>query len=320
MVAYTSTEQHQAVTKAIELIGIGRDNLRRIAVDDAFRLRIDCLAEAVERDRQKGLQPFCVIGTAGTVNTGAIDDLDAIGTYCRDERLWFHVDGAFGALAILAPALRHRLRGIALADSLAFDFHKWAHIQYDAGCVLVRDGHAHRDTFSMRPPYLHGAERALGAGAEWPCDLGPELSRGFRALRIWMAIKEHGIARFGEQIARNVRQAEYLANLIRKEPDLELLTEPTLNIICFRFNRTGCDVASLDRLNEEIVADVQESGIAVPSMTSLRGIRAIRINITNHRCRSEDLQALVRAVVDAGARRLVGEGIRGEALSPRGNP
>ncbi|HEY1434431.1 MAG TPA: pyridoxal-dependent decarboxylase, partial [Thermoanaerobaculia bacterium] len=261
------------------------------------------LERTIREDRAAGKRPFCVIGTAGTVNTGAVDDLESLSAVCRQEGLWFHVDGAFGALTALSEEVRSRVDGLALADSLAFDFHKWAHVQYDAGCLLVRDGDSQRRAFSMRPAYLQQG-RGLAGGGEWPCDLGPELSRGFRALKVWFALKTHGAAEIGGAIARNCRQAEYLAGLVGRTPGLELMNTPTLSVVCFRVRARELDGPARDLLNEDIVADLQESGIAAPSTTRIAGSVVIRVNLTNHRTAFEDLDLLVRAVEDAAARRI----------------
>lgn len=304
LVAYASTEAHSSVSKAMQTLGFGDQALHSIPVNEDFTMNLAALRQAIEKDRQAGRWPFCVVGTAGTVSTGAIDDLEGLAALSRSEGLWFHVDGAFGALAMLAEELRPRLQGIECADSLAFDFHKWMHVQYDAGCLLVRDGENQRKMFSLRPAYLRGATRGLAGGGEWPCDLGPELSRSFRALKIWFALKEHGVKRFGEAIARNCRQAQYLADVLRRCPKVQLMNSPSLNIVCFRFCPPEWDQMALDRLNEDIVADVQESGIAVPSSTRLHDSLAIRVNITNHRTCNSDLDLLVRAVVEAANKRI----------------
>ncbi|MFY9552289.1 MAG: aminotransferase class V-fold PLP-dependent enzyme [Thermoanaerobaculia bacterium] len=307
LVAYTSSEAHASVTKAMEVLGHGRDALRRIRVQDDFRMDPDALREAIAEDRAAGREPFCVVGTAGTVNTGAIDDLEQLGAICRDEGLWFHVDGAFGALAILSDELRPRLRGIERADSLAFDFHKWMHVQYDAGCLLVRDGEQQRKTFSIQPAYLRRAGGGLAAGGDWPCDLGPEQSRGFRALKLWFALKEHGVEAFARSITANCRQAEYLGDLVRRSPDMQLMSSPSLSVVCFRFLPPGWDAESVDRLNEGVVVDLQESGVAAPSATWVQGAVAIRVNITNHRTSNEDLDILMRAIADVAAKRIAAD-------------
>jgi aromatic-L-amino-acid decarboxylase len=304
LVAYASAEAHHSVARAAEILGLGSEGLRQVPVTEDFRMDLDALGAAIAADRIAGLEPFCVVGTAGTVNTGAIDDLEAIAAICRDEKLWFHVDGAFGALAVLSRSLRPKVAGVGRADSIAFDFHKWMHIQYDAGGLLVRDGEAHRSAFSMRPVYLRSTDRGLAGGGEWPSDLGPELSRGFRALKIWIALKEHGSAAFARAIEKNCRQADHLAGLVRQLPDAELLHTPSLNIVCFRFRPEGWDEPAVDLLNEDVVVALQESGVAVPSVTRIRGHLAIRVNLTNHRTRREDLDLFVRSAAEEAARRI----------------
>ena len=300
LVMYASTEAHESIIKAAEFLGLGRAGVRRIPVDDRFRIDLAELQRAIDADRAAGLQPFCVIGTAGTVNTAAIDDLEGLAKISKRESLWLHVDGAFGGLSVLSPELRPRLKGIEQADSIAFDFHKWLHVPYDGGCVLVRDGEQHWRTFTSRPDYLEGAERGLLGGGRWFCEYGPELSRGFRALKVWFTLKTYGAATLGEMILQNCRQAQYLGELIRKEAELQLLAEPTLNIVCFRFQSHGLSDRELDNLNEEIVLLLQEQGIAAPSTTRIHGHLAIRVNLTNHRTRREDLDLLVAAVLRLG--------------------
>jgi glutamate/tyrosine decarboxylase-like PLP-dependent enzyme len=300
LTAYTSAEVHDSAVKAFEILGIGSSSLRKIPVNSDFAIDTNALKQAIASDRAAGYQPFCVIGSAGTVNTGAIDDLNQLASLCAADKLWFHVDGAFGALCMMSERLRPLLKGIERADSLGFDFHKWAHVQYDAGCILVRDGAAYRAAYSMKPAYLRRGDRGLAAGEDWPCDYGPELSRSFRALKVWFALREHGTARFGELIEQNCVQAEYLAHRIENEQQLELLVPVNLNIVCFRLRREGLDAAALDQLNKDIVADVQESGVAAPSTTRIKGQLAIRVNITNHRTQRSDLDVLVDAVLKAG--------------------
>ena len=303
LVAYGSTEIHDCVVKAMEILGLGAACLRKIPTNDQFQIDLQALRDRIADDRSFGHEPFCVVGTAGTVNTGAIDDLDELARLCAAEKIWFHVDGAFGALCALSDALRARLKGMERADSIAFDFHKWMHVPYDAGCVLVRRADLHHSAFSMRPPYLGELPRGLAGGAEWPCDFGPELSRGFRALKVWFAIKQHGTRRFGQLIDQNCAQARYLAEQIGRERELELLAPVGLNIVCFRYRTNGLTDEVLDDLNAELVQDLQESGIAAPSSTRLRGRLAVRVNITNHRSRRSDFDVLLNAVLATGRRR-----------------
>jgi aromatic-L-amino-acid/L-tryptophan decarboxylase len=304
LVLYASREAHTSVVKAIELLGLGRNSLRRIPVDSNFAIDLAALRRAIEQDRAQGCQPFCVVSCAGTVNTGSIDDLSALAELCSAQGLWLHVDAAFAALCGLSESLRRRIKGIELSDSVAFDFHKWMYLQYDAGCVLVRNGELHKEAFATHPEYLQHMERGLAGGGEWFTDLGPELSRSFRALKIWFAIKSYGSSSFAKMIEKNCGQAQYLAKLVKADPELELLAEPTLNIVCFRAHPSHLDGKRLDDLNRNIAASLQERGIAAPSTTRINGKLALRVAITNHRSRREDFEILIGAVSET-ARQLV---------------
>lgn len=296
LVTYASREAHTCLIKALELLGLGRNSLRMLPVDGRFSVDLAALRRAIQEDREAGRQPFCIVGCAGTVNTGGIDDLVALAEICKAEGLWFHIDAAFGAWCGLSDKLRPLIKGIELADSVAFDFHKWMYVQYEAGCVMVRDGELHKKAFATRPDYLQHLDRGLAGGGEWFTDLGPELSRSFRALKIWFAMKTYGASGFAGMIEKNCRQAQYLARLVTNTPSLELLATPTLNIVCFRSHPSNIAESELDQLNRDIVASLQERGIAAPSTTRVNGKLAIRVAITNHRSRREDFDALVAAV------------------------
>jgi aromatic-L-amino-acid/L-tryptophan decarboxylase len=304
LTGYASSEAHGSVGKAFDLLGLGQGALRAIPVDADFRMRLDDLERQVAQDRAAGRMPAIVVASCGTVNTGAIDDVAAIAAFCRTQGLWLHIDGAFGGVAVLLPEFRAKLSAIAAADSIAFDFHKWLHVPYDAGCVLVKDAAVHRAAFAMRPDYLAAAHRGLAGGEPWYCDYGPELSRGFRALKVWFTIKAYGIDRLSAAIARNCRQARLLAEKVAASADLELLAPVELNIVCFRFRAAGVADAALSRLNEEIVADLQEEGIAAPSTAKIGGRTAIRVCLTNHRTSDEDLALLLDAIRRLGNERL----------------
>lgn len=301
LVGYASAEAHACNARAFDMLGLGAAALRRVPVTDAFEMDLAALEAAIAADRAAGLEPFLIIGTAGTVNTGATDPLSTLADIAAREKLWLHVDGAFGALARLAPDLAPRFEAIGRADSVAFDFHKWLHVNYDAGCVLVRDEAHHRHAFSDRPDYLKGESRGLAAGNPWPVEYGPELSRGFRALKVWSQIAGFGTARLGEAIARNVSQAAWLAGEVARDADFELLAPAVLNICCFRYRADGFEGRLLDALNEEIVVRLQEEGIAAPSTTRIRGQLAIRVNLTNHRTRQSDLELLLAETKRIGA-------------------
>ena len=297
---YGSAEMHSSVQKAVELLGFGSEALRLAPVNAAFEVDVEALERMIAEDRAAGRRPLCIIGNAGTVNTGAIDDLARLADIAARERLWYHVDGAFGSLAVLDPELAPRLAGMERADSLAFDLHKWLYVPYEAGCTLVRRAAAHRDTFSLTPGYLAHAERGAAGGELWFSEYGIQLSRGFRALKVWMSFKEHGIDRYARLVRQNVDQARYLERLVENSPALELLAPVPLNIVCFRYRGALRDEAAIDALNRELLMQVHERGIAVPSNATLHGRFAIRVAITNHRSRREDFDLLVREVEAIG--------------------
>jgi len=297
---YASIEIHSCIQKAVELLGLGSNSLRKVSVNDDFTINIKALEKTISADRKQGLQPICIIGNAGTINTGAIDDLTALADLSEREELWFHVDGAIGAVAVLAENVKEQLSGIERADSIALDLHKWMHIPFEAGCVLVRHEEAHRKTFSLTPEYLEHNTRGLAAGRLWFSDYGLQLSRQFRALKVWMSIKEHGLDRFGRMMTRNVKQAHYLGQLIEKERDMELMAPIGLNIVCFRFNPGKLDDETLNALNKEILIQLQEQGICAPSYTTLYGRYCLRAAIANHRSIQDDFDVLVEEVLRIG--------------------
>src|SRR5687768_6816497 len=300
LTVYASTEVHYCNQKAVELLGIGSNYLRKIPVNDNYTIDLEALKQAIAADRAGGYRPICIIGSAGTVNTGAVDDLNALADICQEEDLWFHVDGAIGAVAVLAENVRSQLVGIERADSVALDLHKWMHIPFEAGCVIVRSEPAHRRTFSLTPEYLAHETRGLASGHIWFSDYGLQLSRQFRALKVWMSIKEHGLDRFGRMIARNVEQARYFGQLVESQANLELMAPIGMDIVCFRFNPGGLDDAALNALNKEILMRIHEQGIAVPSYTTLKDQYCLRIAIANHRSVQEDFDLLAKEVVRIG--------------------
>ncbi len=293
--AYASAAAHGCVPRAMDMAGLGTDALRVVGCDAHGRIDVAALRAAVARDRAAGDAPFIVVGSAGTVDIGAIDDLSALAGLCADEKLWFHVDGAFGALGMLAPELRPKLRGIERADSVALDFHKWAQVPYDAGCLAVREQTRLLETFAAPAAYLRREDGGLAGGSPWPCDLGPELSRGFRALKVWMTLRVFGADRLGEMIENTCAIARHLAARVDAEPALERMAPVALDIVCFRHR--GLDDAG----NAAVVRRLHELGVAAPSTTTLDGRLAIRAAIVNHRTRAEDADALVDAVLAAAS-------------------
>ncbi len=301
LTVYGSCETHSSNFRAMEVLGLGRDALRAVPVDEQHQIRVDLLRDLISADRAAGCQPIAVIGNAGTVNVGAFDDLNALGDVCQEQDLWLHVDGAFGALVGLSPALRPLVSGLERVDSLAFDLHKWLHVPYDAAALLVRDGDVQTETFAMEGAYLSHFDSGLATGPENYMQRGLQMSRGFRALKAWMTIKEHGSTRLGELIHQNVRQASYLAGLVDAAPELERCGPVPLNIVCFRYvGKPGARRSDPDQLNRKLLAELHESGIAAPSHTVLEGHFLMRVAITNHRSRLEDFDLLVREVLKRG--------------------
>lgn len=284
LTAYASAEAHGCVRQAAELAGVGSDFLRAIGTDAAGRMRLDLLRAAIREDRAAGLAPFLVVGTAGGVNFGAFDDLVGLADIAEAEKLWLHVDGAFGALTRLSVALAPLTHGLERADSVAFDFHKWAHVPYDAGFLLVRDREAHKGTFAAPAAYLSRAPRGLAAGEDWPCDYGPDLSRGFRALKVWLTFQTLGADAIAAAIEANCAAARRLAGHIAVSRRFELAAPTPLNIVCFRLrgDRDGT-------LSQELVMRLQEQGLAAPSTTRIDGRTVIRAAIFNHRTSFADV-------------------------------
>ncbi|MFN3397839.1 MAG: pyridoxal phosphate-dependent decarboxylase family protein [Sulfurimicrobium sp.] len=296
--AYTSAGAHGCIAQAMDLSGLGIDTLRIIPMNERHEMDTAVLEQRIAADRDNGFTPFFIAGTAGTVDAGAIDDLRRLADIAQKEQAWFHVDGAYGALGMLAPDIAPRLAGIERADSIAFDFHKWGQVPYDAGFILVRDGALHYDTFASPAAYLQRESRGLAGGSPWPCDFGPDLSRGFRALKTWFTLKTYGAEKLGQAISGTCALARYMQACIEQTPQLELLAPVSLNIVCF-----GYRCADADNLNAQIAVDLQESGIAAPSTTTVNGRLAIRAAIINHRTTASDIDALLKATITFGETR-----------------
>ena len=296
---YASDQVHACHQSAVESLGLGNAALRTIPTDSSCQLDLNALAAAVAEDRAQGWKPACVIATAGTVNTGAIDDLLAVAVFCAREGIWFHVDGCVGALLALAPRSKHLIAGLSLADSIALDPHKWLHAPFEVGCALVRDRAAHRNAFSQQPEYLRATERGVAA-APWLNDYGVQTTRGFRALKVWMALQEHGSEKFGRLIDQNIAQAAYLRDRMKAHFRLELLFESDVNIVCFRYRIEGLDAEESKAMNIEIMLRLQEEGSAAVSDTTVHGEHCLRVAICNHRTKMADMDFLVEEVLRLG--------------------
>ncbi len=298
---YTSTEAHYCITKAADILGIGKSACRAIPVLMDFTIDLVALKAQIAADQKAGFTPIALIGNAGTVNTGAIDPLDKLAEIAALENMWFHVDGAFGAVAYFSDNLKAKLKGLEKADSIAFDLHKWLYQPYGTGCVLVRDGAKLSDAFSFEASYFKPLDAGVSNGPLKFNDIGVEHSRRFRALAFWFSMKTQGLDKYQKLIEQNVDQATYLAGLVKGASNLELMAPVGLNVVTFRFNPGTLDEDDLDRLNRLLLMEIQTRGIAVPSATTLNGKFVLRCAIVNHRSQRNDFEVLVKAALEIGA-------------------
>ncbi|GIU98628.1 MAG: amino acid decarboxylase [Actinomycetota bacterium] len=303
---YLSTETHVVSDRAADMLGIGWANVRHVPVDEAFRMRVDELEAAIARDRGAGARPVAVVATAGTVSTGAVDRLAAIAEVCEREGLWLHVDAAYGGPAMLAPDLRPLFGGIERADSIAFDPHKWLSTPLSGGCVLLRDASLLPASFDADPAYVHQDRERTGAGVDlgrW----GPQFSRGFWALKVWVSLLAHGRAAYARRISHDAALARYLGERVREHPRFELACPVGLSICCFRYvppdlPEGPAREAYLDRLNERLVTEIQLDGRVFISNAVVRGRPVLRSCIVNFRTEAEDLDAVLAVAGELGAR------------------
>jgi aromatic-L-amino-acid/L-tryptophan decarboxylase len=291
---YVTSETHGCVRKAIELLGFGSAAIRTIATGDDFRMDVQALEGRLSADRRDGVQPIAVVATAGTTNTGAIDDLDAIAAVCRRHDVWLHVDAAYGGPAILTAEYADRLRGISQADSVAVDPHKWLFVPVEAGLVFVRDADHMRNAFSLVPPYLRAA--AGVGGLPWFSEYGFQQTRGFRALKVWMTMKQAGVNGLRAAIDGNLALARYLSDCVTSAADLELMAPPGLSVVCFRLLKPPLDGRALDSFNRVVLERLQLSGEAFLTGTELRGRFVLRACIVNYRSRRADIDRMLTAV------------------------
>jgi len=305
---YRSGEGHGCYQKAVEMLGLGRRSLHAVPTDAALRMVPEALAAAIDEDVARGERPMAVVATAGTVNTGAIDPLEAIADVCAARGVWLHIDGAYGAPAALTDEHRAVLSAIARADSVAIDPHKWLYVPVECGLVLVKEAAAMRDTFSLVPPYLRTEGQDDGAAAggvsagPWLSEYGFQQTRGFRALKLWMAMKRRGQAGYRAAIAHDIAVARHLADTLRARPtELEVWEPQGLSIVCFRCAPAALrgNEAALDTLNRRVVERVQLGGEAFLSSTVLGGKVYLRACVVNPRATHADVEALVTAVVEA---------------------
>ena len=299
---YASSEVHDVVTRAADMLGLGTDSVRKIKVDRALRMDVAALEAAIDRDVAAGVRPLGVIGSAGTVSTGAIDPLDAIADVCAARSLWFHVDGAYGALATLADELRPLFKGLERADSIAFDPHKWLYVPHSAGMLVVRDVQSLAAAFSLHPAYVREDKARTGHGVDLHV-LGPQFSRGFQALKVWLSLISHGKKAYARRIAHDVALTKYMGEEVRARPLLELVSDGPLSICCFRYVPKGTHEATyLDALNERLMTELQLDGRVFCSNAVVDGRFVLRACIVNFRTEAVDVDALLDVACELGER------------------
>jgi glutamate/tyrosine decarboxylase-like PLP-dependent enzyme len=303
---YLSEETHVVSSRAADMLGLGTDAVRVVPVDDGYRVRLDALRDAIARDLASGVRPFAVVASAGTVATGAVDPLEAIADLCEDQGLWFHVDAAYGGPAAFTDDLRPLFAGIERADSIAFDPHKWLYTPLTGGCVLVRDMQSLPDSFSVTASYTYQDKERTGRGIDGT-QLGPQFSRGFWALKVWVSLLAHGRRAYAERISHDAALARYLGARAEERPDFELVCPVGLSICCFRYvppdlppgeGRDGY----LDVLNERLMTEVQQEGRVFFSNAVLGGRFVLRACIVNFRTEAADLDAVLDVAAEVGSR------------------
>jgi len=291
---YFSDQTHSSVQRALHVIGFTREQMRKLPSDDNFRLSIQTLREAIAQDRAKGLLPFCIVANAGTTNTGAIDPLNELANLVAQEKMWLHIDGAFGAAAVLSDRGRALLKGIERADSLTLDPHKWLFQSFECGCVLVRDAALARSAFQIKADYLRDVYRETEEFN--PCDYGVQLTRSFRALKVWLSLQTFGVAAFRDAIARGFELAEIAEHELRARKGWEILSPAQMATVCFRFGNNN-------ELQTRLVDEIMNDGYALLTSTELRGAVALRLCTINPRTTEQDIIGTINRL-DQLARKL----------------
>ena len=301
-------EGHVSITQVAGLMGLGHDAVHRVASRDDFTMDVGALAEAVDEDMAAGFTPFCVVAQVGSVNVGAIDPLDEIAHVCAERGLWFHADGACGAVGAALPELAERYRGLERADSVTLDPHKWLYIPYECGGVLVRDPERLRRAFSMTAPYLRGTIPTDYDGLDY-LEYGPQMSRGFRALKLWMTIKHYGVEGYRRLMRQNISCARHLHERVEASDDFVAAIEPTLFIYSFRYAPEGVDQERLDAINQAIADGLQLSGEAFVMTSRIDGRVVLRLSVCSHRTTPADMDRVLEAARRLGEEALAGVGV-----------
>lgn len=307
LVMYASEQTHSSVPRAAWMAGIPRANVRSIPVDADFRIQVDALEDAIATDRAAGLIPFMVVGNAGTTNTGATDPLEALAACCEREQLWFHVDAAYAGFAAITERGRAMLPGIGLAHTITLDPHKWLFMPFECGCLLARDPRLLAEAFSIHPEYLHDV-KAGGEDVNFT-DYGLQLTRGSRALKVWLSVRHFGMAALRAQMEYTMQLADLAEQLIRELPGFEITSPARFGIVCFRARPEGLEGAALDRFNMALNERVNATGKFLISSTALRGAFTLRLCALGYRTREEHIRALVAEVARAAQAELATQAV-----------
>ena len=305
-------EGHSSVIRVADMLNLGRNAVRLVPSREDFTLDVEALEALLDEDVSRGDRPFCVVAQAGSINVGAIDPMEDIARVCQERGLWFHVDGACGAVGAMLPEKRPLFRGMEKADSITLDPHKWLYINYECGCVLVREPEKLRRAFSLTAPYLRGALPSEHTGLDY-LEFGPQMSRGFRALKVWMSLKHYGVQGYRQLLSQNVQAAEHLDELVREAPDFEALHEPIIFIYSFRYVPQDLDAVPvqsgrspdavdlyLDYLNQRIADEIQLSGLAFVMTTKIHERRVLRLSICSHRTTLSDIEQVFGKLRELG--------------------
>ena len=313
LVYMSDHEGHVSIRRAVDMLNLGRQSVRLVPSHDDFTMDPQALAEILDADRANGDHPLCVVAQVGSINVGAIDPLETIADVCRGREVWLHADGACGAFGAMLPELRQRYAGLEQADSVTLDPHKWLYIPYECGCLLVRDPEKQRRAFSMTAAYLRGTLPTEYTGLDY-LEYGPQMSRGFRALKVWMSIKHYGVEGYRQLLRQNVACAFHLDDLVRNSEDFEALHQPSLYIYSFRYappalRPTQADDAEtgsakqvrLDRLNQQIADAIQLTGEAFVMTSKVRDRIVLRLSICSHRTTLNDIERVFAKLGELGA-------------------
>ncbi len=307
MTLYCSEETHRCLERSVELLGLGNKALRNIPTDENYKIQPDLLKKAIKNDRSNGYQPFCIIGCAGTTNTGAFDDLNVLADLADDEDMWFHIDGAFGAWVKISDSHHRLVEGMERADSLAVDFHKWMNMPYNVGCTLIKDRKAHFSTFAYghEAEYIKSAFELSEDQLTNPHNLALPLSRNFSSLKVYMLLRAYGKNRYRHLIQKNLDQSRYLADLILADEELELTAPVVSNVVCFRFKHAAFSEVEKEHVNRKIMDDINRNAFWMISDTKVKGIYMLRACIVNHRTKKKDLELLVDEIKTLGKKHML---------------